>query len=185
MVDLILAQGNAKGALTRGQYMLGLAESYTKLGGPILDLGLCHLLIGRALDELGNAEAAALVNAAVGGLRKSGFHKPHSPSSPRSRRAPAPPRCLRRDEPDRRHPRRPRRGGGHRGRRDAALSHGPRAGSAPASPSTFPPPTTAPKPPAPKPRPRPPRPPPSSPAPATTAATANSPSFNARLAAPA
>jgi len=63
--DLILARGDAAQALERGRYQLGLAEDYTKRGGPIADLGYGHLLIGRAQDALGDAETASSLDAAV------------------------------------------------------------------------------------------------------------------------
>jgi tetratricopeptide (TPR) repeat protein len=71
--DLILALGRPDDALARGQYMLALAEDYTKTGGPILDLGTSRLLIGRAQDALGDTAAAArALDAAVAGFRKAG-----------------------------------------------------------------------------------------------------------------
>ena len=70
--DLILASGDIAHALNRGRYILSLAEDYTRLGGPIVDLGFGHLLIGRAQAALGDGQAAASLDAGVASLRKSG-----------------------------------------------------------------------------------------------------------------
>ena len=125
--DLILARGDAAQALERGRYQLGIAERYLGQGLGLHDIGFGHLLIGRAQDALGDAEAASSLDAAVAGLRKSGMtdYLPQAllaRAAHRRRRAAS-------GETDliERHPRRSRRGGGHRRRGDAALPHGPGA----------------------------------------------------------
>ncbi len=70
--DLLLACGYAAWALERGYYQLNVAECYLGEGLGLLDIGFAHLLIGRAQDALGSAEAASSLDAAVAGLRKSG-----------------------------------------------------------------------------------------------------------------
>ncbi len=70
--DLILARGGAEGALARGRYQRDLAERYLGKGLGLDDIGYAHLLIGRALDALGQTDAARSLDDAVAGLRKSG-----------------------------------------------------------------------------------------------------------------
>ena len=70
--DLILACGDAAQALERGRYQIGIAERYLGKGMSLHDIGFGHLLIGRAQDVLGDAEAPCSLDAAVAGLRKSG-----------------------------------------------------------------------------------------------------------------
>ncbi len=70
--ELILARGDAAQALERGRYQLGIAERYFGQGPGPAEIGFGHLLIGRAQDALGDAEAASSLDAAVAGLRKSG-----------------------------------------------------------------------------------------------------------------
>ncbi len=71
--DLILACGDAARALKRGRYQLGIAERYLGQGLGRAEIGIANLLIGRAQDALGDAEAASSLDAAVAGLRKSGM----------------------------------------------------------------------------------------------------------------
>jgi hypothetical protein len=70
--DLILARGDESQALARGRYQLDLAERYLGRGGGLHNIGFGHLLIGRAQDALGDAEAADSLDAAVTALRKAG-----------------------------------------------------------------------------------------------------------------
>ncbi len=70
--DLILALGDAQDALARGRYQLDLAERYLGKGLGLDDIGLGHLLIGRAQDALGQPDATHSLDAAVAGLRKAG-----------------------------------------------------------------------------------------------------------------
>ena len=71
--DLFLAMGHADVALASGRYQLDMARQLQggRLG--LHDIGYAHLLIGRAEDAMGNAEAASSLDAAVAGLRKSGM----------------------------------------------------------------------------------------------------------------
>jgi hypothetical protein len=74
--DLILARALTRGdvaqALERGHYQLDIAERELGKGMGLHNIGFGHLLIGRAQDALGDAEAASSLDAAVAGLRKSG-----------------------------------------------------------------------------------------------------------------
>jgi hypothetical protein len=67
--DLILARGDATQAINRARNQLDIAKG-RQLG--LHSIGLAHLLVGRALDALGDAEATASLEAAVVGLRKAG-----------------------------------------------------------------------------------------------------------------
>ncbi len=71
--NLILARGGAEDALVRGRYQLALAQLGLGQGMGLANIGYAHLLIGRAQDTLGHAEASASLDAAVAGLRKSGM----------------------------------------------------------------------------------------------------------------
>ncbi len=73
--DLILARSGATDALARGRTQLELAERYLGYGGGLHDIGLAHLLIGRAMDALGQSGAVRSLDAAVAGLRKSGLNQ--------------------------------------------------------------------------------------------------------------
>jgi hypothetical protein len=73
--DLILARGDAVQALSRGRYLLDLAQRYLGRGGGLDDIGYGLLLIGRAQDALSDTEATASLSAAVSGLRKSGVNQ--------------------------------------------------------------------------------------------------------------
>ena len=91
---MILARSDAAQALARGRYQLDLAKRYLRAGSAV---GLAHLLIGRAQDALGGAEAASSLDAAVAGLRKAGVHaalspKPSSPARRTGAAAPLPAR---------------------------------------------------------------------------------------------
>jgi hypothetical protein len=68
----ILGRGDADEALARGRHQLDFAERYLGRGMGLHDIGLAHLLIGRAQDALGELEATASLDAAVAGLRKAG-----------------------------------------------------------------------------------------------------------------
>ena len=71
--DLILARRDAEQALARGSYQLDVAKRGLGHGLGLHNIGLGHLLIGRAQDALGNAEeSAASLDAAVAGFRKAG-----------------------------------------------------------------------------------------------------------------
>ncbi|MEL6741763.1 MAG: hypothetical protein AAFP26_14000, partial [Planctomycetota bacterium] len=71
--DLLLARGAAAEALDRGRYQLDLAERFLGQGLGLDDIGFGHLLIGRAQDALGDADASGSLDDAVAGLRKSGL----------------------------------------------------------------------------------------------------------------
>ena len=72
---IILERGEAAQALERGRYQLGIAERYLGQGMGLHNIGFGRLLIGRAQDALGDAEAASSLDAAVTGLRKSGMNQ--------------------------------------------------------------------------------------------------------------
>ena len=55
--DLLLTRGEPKDALRRGQYQLDIATRFLGQGLGLLDIGLAHLLIGRAQHELNQPEA--------------------------------------------------------------------------------------------------------------------------------
>ena len=70
--DLLLARGETQDALRRGHYQLDIATRYLGQGMGLHNIGLAHLLIGRAQHELNQSEAKASLDAAVDGLRKAG-----------------------------------------------------------------------------------------------------------------
>ena len=70
--DLILALDRTENALARGRAQLDLAERFLGQGMDLKDIGMAHLLIGRALAIRRAPEAAAALDAAVVGLRKAG-----------------------------------------------------------------------------------------------------------------
>ena len=70
--DLLLARDETKDALRRGQYQLDIATRFLGQGMGLHNIGLAHLLIGRAQHELNQSEAKASLDAAVDGLRKAG-----------------------------------------------------------------------------------------------------------------
>jgi tetratricopeptide (TPR) repeat protein len=71
--DLTLARGDAADALVRGHYQLDIAEQFLGQGMGLHNIGLGHLLIGRAEDALGLPEAMKSLDAAVAGLRECGM----------------------------------------------------------------------------------------------------------------
>ena len=73
--DLLLAKGAVAEALTRGRTQLDIAERFLGRGMGLQDIGFARLLIGRALDAQDAAEAAAMLDAAVEGMRRSGSER--------------------------------------------------------------------------------------------------------------
>lgn len=70
---LMLLRGDADEALSRGRYQLDIAEQFLGRSKGLHNIGLGHLLIGRAEDALNLPGAATSLDAAVSGLRKSGM----------------------------------------------------------------------------------------------------------------
>ncbi len=67
-------------ALACGRYQLDIAERYLGKGMGLHNIGLGHLLIGRAQDALANTEATTSLDAAVAGVRMSGNNQ-HLPKA--------------------------------------------------------------------------------------------------------
>ena len=73
--DLLLARGETDDALRRGHYQLDLATRGLGQGMGLHNIGLAHLLIGRAQHALNLPEANTSLNAAVNGLRNAGVEQ--------------------------------------------------------------------------------------------------------------